>query len=518
MDDRETELSRFRQQWQAEVTARAHPQPQTASSSTSHPHHHPKPAPFAPRRLSHREHPVPGDKEAAESSDEEEEGGGGGGEGKGKGKQREDFAPLPQRERSTSPVATRRSLPASALEHYERAVEKETQGSLGESLSLYRKAFRMDAKVDSHYREKYYPRPPASTSTPATAGTSLPPSTAAAQKAPPASIAALIESFAGLAIPPAGTEDTEVYSPLTALPHELLLHIMHTLATTDVASFARCAKVCKALSFVVATEEPIWRDVCIQTFAKMAWDWRVSVDGTPLVRRTLGDPDPSSPSSPDPAAVQEEDVEEEEEEEERIVPDDEAYLPASRTWRAMFQSRPRIRFNGIYISTCNYVRQGASQSGWNTPVHIVTYYRYLRFYDDGTVLSLLTTNEPSEIVHGFSRAGVQGGGAAGTTTTAGLLPTAVAKYVARGRWRIDPQGRVDVETVQRGMERYLFRMQLRLGGVRSGGRWVGSRKLVWEGFWSWNRVSDDLAEFSLRNDKAFIFSRVGSIERELGLA
>lgn len=33
--------------------------------------------------------------------------------------------------------------PRSALEHYEQAVEKETQGSLGDSLNLYRKAFKV---------------------------------------------------------------------------------------------------------------------------------------------------------------------------------------------------------------------------------------------------------------------------------------------------------------------------------------------------------------------------------------
>jgi len=33
--------------------------------------------------------------------------------------------------------------PRSALEHYEKAVEKESQGSLGDSLNLYRKAFRV---------------------------------------------------------------------------------------------------------------------------------------------------------------------------------------------------------------------------------------------------------------------------------------------------------------------------------------------------------------------------------------
>lgn len=33
--------------------------------------------------------------------------------------------------------------PVTALDHYERAVEKESQGSLGDSLMLYRKAFRV---------------------------------------------------------------------------------------------------------------------------------------------------------------------------------------------------------------------------------------------------------------------------------------------------------------------------------------------------------------------------------------
>lgn len=33
--------------------------------------------------------------------------------------------------------------PKSALEHYEKAVERETQGKLGDSLDLYRKAFKV---------------------------------------------------------------------------------------------------------------------------------------------------------------------------------------------------------------------------------------------------------------------------------------------------------------------------------------------------------------------------------------
>ena len=36
-----------------------------------------------------------------------------------------------------------RDEPTSALEHYERAVERETEGNLGDSLSHYRKAYRV---------------------------------------------------------------------------------------------------------------------------------------------------------------------------------------------------------------------------------------------------------------------------------------------------------------------------------------------------------------------------------------
>lgn len=131
MDDRETELSRFRQQWQAEVTARTQPTA-THGPTTTTTTHTARPAPFSSRRLSHHK-VVP----EAPDSDSDDEGGGG-------SAANAELAPL-QRERSTSPQATRRSAqaPASALEHYEKAVEKETQGSLGESLSLYRKAFRV---------------------------------------------------------------------------------------------------------------------------------------------------------------------------------------------------------------------------------------------------------------------------------------------------------------------------------------------------------------------------------------
>lgn len=45
--------------------------------------------------------------------------------------------------------------PVTALDHYERAVEKESQGSLGDSLMLYRKAFRVRPIIPRYVRPSH---------------------------------------------------------------------------------------------------------------------------------------------------------------------------------------------------------------------------------------------------------------------------------------------------------------------------------------------------------------------------
>jgi F-box protein 9 len=47
----------------------------------------------------------------------------------------------------TTAALARNQEPTSALEHYEKAVEKESEGRLGDSLSLYRKAFKVSKSV-----------------------------------------------------------------------------------------------------------------------------------------------------------------------------------------------------------------------------------------------------------------------------------------------------------------------------------------------------------------------------------
>jgi len=53
----------------------------------------------------------------------------------------------------------------------------------------------------------------------------------------------------------------------------------------------------------------------------------------------------------------------------------------------------------------------------------------------------------------------------------------------------------------------LNKMAFRVGNT---GRGATNNKLMWQGYWSYNRLTDDWAEYGLKNDRAFYWSRVKS--------
>ncbi|KAG7511468.1 F-box only protein 9 [Solea senegalensis] len=70
-----------------------------------------------------------------------------------------------------------------------------------------------------------------------------------------------------------------------------------------------------------------------------------------------------------------------------------------KSWREMFLQRPRVRFDGVYISKTSYIRQGEqSLDGFYRPWHQVEFYRYLRFFPDGHVLMCTTPDDPQSVV------------------------------------------------------------------------------------------------------------------------
>ncbi|KAK3394355.1 hypothetical protein B0H63DRAFT_506081 [Podospora didyma] len=531
-DESNPELESFREQWKAEVRAKI---PGAAASSSA--------AAAAPirnsvRTLDSTRKTVPAQKEKAVAAAVEEE---------------DDYVKLPTFDeapqaggvtlssQTSAAPPTGPKEPVSALDHYEKAVEREAAGSLGDSLRLYRKAYRMDDRVDQAYQNKHFPKPAtvdsansALASASARPGTSLsaPAGPAKSEKQEPQSMKDLIASFCQMTIEPAAPTIEGMPAPpcpIASLPTEILVHIIHDVAVIDIGDFVRLAQVCKRFAYLVATENAIWRRVCLGTefgFGGMHYHWQKQTSGGPLTVDDL---------------LREAEAEANEQTDE---PEKEAAITApltleqrarrhaeesaantlvfyrslySSSWQRMFRLRPRVRFNGAYISTVNYIRSGqasANQSTWGTPVHIVTYFRYLRFFRDGTALSLCTTAEPADVVHHLTREAA----ALHRDRAAPHLPSAVMHSALRGRWRLasaadnptasisEVEGDLVVET--EGVSTYIYRLDLSLRSAGKNG--ARNNKLVWRNFNTYNTLTDDWAVFEQKNYKPFFFSRVKS--------
>jgi F-box protein 9 len=504
-----SELASFREQWRREVQARNDGGPSTstlrqsgestATSSRSARHNGPTRKPASSTSNS---------KPATHDRDE-------------------DYVPAPSFDdvlpdasgpgrpaRQNDATVSLKSEPVSALDHYEKAVEKEALGNLGDSLNLYRKAYRMDSAVDQTYKAKHFPPPLATKTSPEQEASKA---TAPPADAAPVSMKDLIASFASASLQPTKSEVEgmpQPRSPITGIPDEILVHILQDVAVLDIGDFVRLAQVCKRLAYLVSTENRIWRRVCLEGetgFGGMHHQWQVSVLWGPPEDETIPlDRDAEHAELPQLTREAQDSLKSA-----TTLSLYEALYASS--WQRMFRSRPRIRFNGCYISTVNYIRAGQSavhQISWTSnPVHIVTYYRYLRFFRDGTLISLLTTAEPPDVVHHLTKDALALHRASAMTH----LPSALMQQALMGRWRLSssadypdrPLGEVegDVFIETEGIGKYIYRMELSL---RTAGKGARHNKLVWRGFYSYNKLTDDWGEFGLKHDRNFFFSRVKS--------
>lgn len=354
--------------------------------------------------------------------------------------------------------------------------------------------------------------------------------------------------------------------PISTVPAEILLQIFFRLALSDVASFVRCARVCKAFCYIVHAERHIWKSLCKVVYDNQIYGpkWKIDLQGNPLLEdeeeeEVLTDENEGSSSNPVPSLshlaldeLQEDGAitpEEDETSNTLTLPhrpvDEVEQLKYGGAYKSMFILRPRIRFNGLYISTCTYHRPGHSVNSNLTlavPMHMVTYYRYLRFYPSGLVLSLLTIYEPTDVVHSITLDNYHALllRPQSTTTTSVVPQHSVPvhlqpiKGMVSGRWRIvfnplkyatsSPDSTNDFSRIQVEIEgspvigKYTNTMDLSLKmrpkGV--GGRRGFGDRLNWNSYSTLNRLTDDRADFQLKNDKPFYFSRVKAYEKEEG--
>lgn len=134
---------------------------------------------------------------------------------------------------------------------------------------------------------------------------------------------------------------------ISVLPMEVLMYIFRWVVSSelDLRSLEQLSLVCKGF-YICARDPEIWRLACLKVWGRSCV---------------------------------------------KLVP----YI----TWRQMFLERPRVRFDGVYISRTTYIRQGEqSLDGFYRAWHQVEYYRYMRFFPDGQIIMLTTPEEPQTIV------------------------------------------------------------------------------------------------------------------------
>ena len=260
----------------------------------------------------------------------------------------------------------------------------------------------MDPDVDKEYKQKYFPTGSGSTSRPPPAEPHSGYSTQEFHHSTTHSdaISTLTKSLSSLTILQIEPEDPEKPCYLATIPDELLLNILLHLSLTSLSSLTRMALVCKKLFALSQGENSLYKAICLHYFRHF------DSPSTLLLR----------------------------------IPE------YNNDWRKMLIERPRLRFDGIYIATCHYLRPGVNDYSWNTPIHMVTYFRFIRFYPEGRCITVLTTLEPKDVVHSITWTG-----------------SWELKGVSDGVWRMSESGAVFVEV--KGPKGYLFTKDLQVCGI-----------------------------------------------------
>ncbi|PIL25140.1 hypothetical protein GSI_13029 [Ganoderma sinense ZZ0214-1] len=442
------ELARFRQQWLEEVRkkkthtsqddTRATTSSKAVEAATHSPPHSPSAHRTTHRRTSHHDEPAvvikPGAPREAVAQ----------------------FSPTLQR----------------AVEVYQKAVQHEQKSELDDALRLYRTAFRLDTNVDRAYHlmeDELHRKAAAAASTEKQSHKKTPSGTA------PAAVDGLLPEMQGLELGPAripvahvrgegfvtGTlaslisswppeltferESEEDEVPIKMLPDELLMIILRLLDHTALERFAKVNKKAR----VITLDASIWR---------------------PMVQAIYKPP--------------------------QITDDDELETLVAKymtDYRRVYIEHPRVRYDGIYIAVCHYIRDGIGENVWVNYSHLITYYRYLRFYPDGKVLSLLANEElaPSHVIPL-------------------LNPTLRMKGFFIGTWYLDGT-ELHIEDLlpkepTPGETRYSFQMLLDLRS-RPVGRW---NRLDFRGYDSVHIASGEATPLALKNERPFWFSKVRS--------
>ncbi|KAF9477585.1 hypothetical protein BDN70DRAFT_810414 [Pholiota conissans] len=372
-----------------------------------------------------------------------------------------------------------------ALEVYRQAIEHEQRGELDDALLLYRQAFRMHDNVDRVYQREQMLKSilkgqqelrngPSNEIEEISASfesvVTIKPRTInnKAEVVVTGSLATIIKDYATDLKFEQENDKEPVF--LNMLPEELLVMIIMKLDPTSVERFALVNKKARILTL----ESGIWRA---------------------LVQRTYRPPQ---------------------------IPDVDTLLTAVETclndFRRVFIEQPRLRLDGVYIATCHYVRPGLSENHWVNISHLITYHRYLRFFPNGQVLSLLANEEhaPQHVIPLLKPTLRMKGLFLGQWQLIGTIVNISNLIDASGRYAVpeinDSASEISAATITPASgasgapTRYVFTMTLDLRS-RPLGRW---NRMDIQSYNSVNLDSGDVDPVALKHERPFWFSKVRS--------
>ncbi|KAL2513159.1 F-box protein 7 [Abeliophyllum distichum] len=119
------------------------------------------------------------------------------------------------------------------------------------------------------------------------------------------------------------------------------------------------------------------------------------------------------------------------------------------SWRKMWLLRPRLRSDGLYVSRNTYIRAGVAEWKITNPVHIVCYFRYLRFYPSGRFLYKNSSQKVKDVAKCMN------------------FRTSKVDCVFSGRYTLS-EDKVEAALLYPGLRPTVWRIRLRLRGTTVG--------------------------------------------------
>lgn len=371
------------------------------------------------------------------------------------------------------PTKTREEI---AFELFELATEKEEAGQLNDASDYYWKAFKLDEKVDLKYRERYFGNiKPEDSKKIIDVKEKIKKNNIKPLELNKNQLIKLLDSYSECEFQPLDEEEP-VY--IEKLPYEVVEKIIEILLITDTPSWINFSLSCKKLSFIGFRDINIWKKLCELDYSRQVYKDNDEEKFKMLIKNQWG-----------------------------------------FNYYQMLNERPFIKFRGVYISKVSYMKEGArseNSNSWNLPYRIISYYRYYRFYSDGTCLKIITVLEPKKVIpklHKGYKVSEDIELMNEDKIKAEDVKSPVDNFsnrswlrIFQGTYNITLHGYVETNC-DGPVEKYRFIDKF---NITSSGKYHKHNKLEWVDLGFYDTINRTYSSLNRENEKDFVFSRVKS--------